>query len=182
MIKDCLGLAKEHYARIGLTKAFVDRLDALRECLLNPASHDNPARNFYRKELKEAFDIYAILCKCDIRISVPKNSIVSLYIEDQNNTIHEYQVVLHQDLKSYRLVENDHYAYYWDLGSFDIIIMDEPEDKRKPHHQRKYTLKQLYDETYGYYIRNQLFDPDKVPPIEDGILFNGKTLRELLVV
>lgn len=182
MIKDCLGLAKEHYARIGLTKAFVDRLDALRECLLNPASHDNPARNFYRKELKEAFDIYAILCKCDIRIPVPKNSVVSLNIEDKNNTIHEYQVVLHQDLKSYRLVENDHYAYYWDLGSFDIIIMDEPEDKRKPHRQRKITLKQLYDETYGYYIRYQLFDPDKVPPIEDGIIFNGKTLRELLVV
>ena len=80
------------------------------------------------------------------------------------------------------MVENDHYSYYWDLGLFDIIIMDEPEDKRKPHRQRKTTLKLLYDETYGYYIRNQLFDPDKVPPIEDGIIFNRKTLRELLVV
>ena len=60
--------------------------------------------------------------------------------------------------------------------------MDEPEDKRKPHRQRKITLKQLYEETYGYYIRNQLFDPANIPPIEDEIKYNGKTLRELLVV
>lgn len=182
MLKDCLALAKKHHARLGLTEDFVDRLDALRECLLNPASHDNPARNFYRKELKEAFEIYATLCKCDIRIPVPKNSVVSFHIEDQNNTIHEYEVVLHQDLISYRLAESDYYAYHWDLGKFDISYMNEPEDKRKSHPQRNITLKQLYDETYGYYISKQLFAPTDIPPIEDEIRYNGKTLRELLVV
>lgn len=182
MLKDCLALANKHHDRIGLTADFVDRIDALRECLLNPASHDNPARNFYRKELKEAFEIYAILCKCDIRIPVPKDSIVSFQIKDKNNTIHEYKVVLHQDLKSYRLVENDYYAYHWDAGKFDIIVMDEPEDKRKPHQERNTTLKQLYDETYGFYIRKQLFAPANMPAIEDAIKYNEKTLRELLIV
>lgn len=182
MLKDCLALAKKHHDKIGLTKVFVDRLDALRDCLLNPASHDNPARNFYRKELKESFEIYATLCKCDIRIPVPKDSVVSFHIEDKNNTIHEYQVVLHHDLKSYRLVENDHYAYHWDEGKFDIIVMDEPEYTRKPHQERNITLKQLYDETYGYYISRNLFDPTNIPAIEDAIRYNGKTLRELLEV
>ena len=182
MLKDCMALAKNHHARIGLTEDFVDRLDALRECLLNPASHDNPARNFYRKELKEAFDIYAILCKCDIRIPVLKDSVLSFHIEDKNNTNHEYEVVLHQDLISYRLAESDYYAYHWDIGKFDIIVMDEPEDKRKPHQERNTTLKQLYDETYGHYIRGHLFDPANIPAIEDAMRYNGRTLRELLVV
>lgn len=181
MIKDCIVLAKKHYARIGLNKDFIDKLDALRECLLNPASHDNPARNFYRKELKEAFELYATLCKCDIRISVPKGGVVYFGIKDMNDVIHEYQIVLHQDLISYRLIENNSYAYHWDAGKFDIIVMDEPEDNRKPHAQRNITLPQLYDETYGYYIRKKLFVPEDTPAIEDTIVYNGKTLRELLL-
>ena len=107
---------------------------------------------------------------------------MSFHIEDKNNTIHEYQVVLHHDLKSYRLVENDHYAYHWGAGKFDIIVMDEPEYTRKPHQERNITLKQLYDETYGYSISRHLFDPTNIPAIEDAIRYNGKTLRELLDV
>ena len=115
-------------------------------------------------------------------ITVPKNSVVSFHIEDQNNTIHEYEVVLQQDLISYRLAESDNYTYHWDLGKFDIYDMNKPEDERRPHPQRNISLKQLYDETYGYYISKQLFDPANIPPIEDEIRYNGKTLRELLVV
>ena len=107
---------------------------------------------------------------------------VSFHIEDQNNAIHEYEVVLHQDLISYRLAESDNYTYHWDLGKFDIYDMNKPEDERRPHSQRNISLKQLYDETYGYYISKQLFDPANIPPIEDEIRYNGKTLRELLVV
>lgn len=181
MIKDCIELAKKHYARIGLNKDFIDKLDALRECLLNPASHDNPARNFYRKELKEAFELYATLCKCDVRISVPKGSIVHFAIKDINDAIHEYQVFLHQDLISYRLIENKTYSYHWDAGRFDIYAMDEPEETRKPHEEKKITLPQLYDETYGYYIRKKLFDPANTPAIEDAIVYKGRTLRDFLL-
>lgn len=174
MIADCIDIARNNLLETGLSSDFISKVDSIKGCLLNPSSHDNPKRNFYRKDLLTAFGIYDTLCKCDIKTVVPKDETLSLTVIDQNSTRHEYQIITHQDIKAYRLIDSSNYSYQWDKGCFDIIVGDEPE--HKPH-KEKMVLPQLVAETFHHFVEYGLFAEEDIPPAEDAIVFKGKTLK-----
>lgn len=180
MIADCIDLARLHYIRLGLTEEFVNKVDNLRECLLNPASHDNPGRNFYSQEQVEAFEIYEKLCTCDCRVIIPKGAEVNFTIKPTDNVEHNYTVKLKQDLVAYKLIGNRFYMYYWDQGKF--LITDSADPKVIDRSIKRYTLPQVYYESFDLYLRNGTFDKENIHPPLDAIYYEGKTLRELIVI
>ena len=138
MIYNCIDIARSNREHLGLSHEFMNKIDGLRECLFNPASHDNPGRNFYRQELKEAFEVCETLFKCDQRIVVPKGSEVKFSIIPTDGVHHEYTVRLKQDLIAYKLVDSITYQYYWHQGVF--YITDSTDPKIQDCQIKKHTL------------------------------------------
>lgn len=180
MISNCIDIARSNRERLGLSHEFMNKIDGLRECLFNPASHDNPGRNFYRQELKEAFEVCETLFKCDQRIVVPKGSEVKFSIKPTDDVHHEYTVRLKQDLIAYKLVDSITYQYYWHQGTF--YITDSADSKIQDYPIKKYTLEQVYYESYDFFKKQGKYDNENIQDILDAVTYNGRSLRELLVI
>lgn len=180
MISNCIDIARSNRERLGLSHEFMNKIDGLRECLFNPASHDNLWRNFYRQELKEAFEVCETLFKCDQRIVVPKGSEVKFSIIPTDGVHHEYTVRLKQDLIAYKLVDSITYQYYWHQGTF--YITDSADPKIQDCRIKKHTLEQVYYESYAFFKKQGKYNKENIQAILDAVTYNGRTLRELLVI
>lgn len=178
LISSCIEIARNNLAQLGLTDDFMDRVDALRDCLLNPASHDNPGRNFYRQELKEAFEVYQTLCKCDHRIIVPNGETVTFSITPTDNVTHNYAVVLGDNLQACRLIDKPDFHICWQQSEFHISDSEDPRTNniRVSNH----TLQQLYRGTFDRYLQNGTFDVANIQDVVDAVSYNGQTLREIV--
>lgn len=177
MTADCIGLARDYKDRLGVTEDFLVRIDKLKQCLMNPSSHHNPGRNFYRHELDEAFKLYLHLCKFEIKVLVPSGSDVQFSIKTVQNVTHVYTVTLKNNLLAYRLVDNNSFDIFWHSGKFSI------EDSSQPgvmHHEKNKSLMQLYDETWDYHIGNGNVLATSKSNVIETILYQGRKLLELL--
>lgn len=158
----------------------MNKIDGLRDCLFNPASHHNPGRNFYRQELKEAFRVCETLFKCDHRVVVPKGEEVKFLIIPADGVHHDYTVRLKQDLVAYRFVDSLSYQYYWEQDCF--LITDSADPKVRNKKIRKRTLDQVYYESFEYFLKRGIFKQEDIPDILGAVTYNGKTLQELLLI
>lgn len=179
LISSCIDIARNHLDQLGLTSEFMDKVDALRDCLLNPSSHDNPGRNFYRQELREAFFVYETLCKCDHRIVVPRGASISFSITPTDGVIHQYNVVLDDNLLACKLIDKHEFHYYWEKSRFHITDSADPNINNVK--VSNHTLKQLYLESYNFFLKKGTFEAANVIDVLDAISYNGQTLRELLI-
>lgn len=180
MISDCIEIARKNLTCLGLSDAFMNKIDGLRECLFNPASHHNPGRNFYRQELKEAFRVCETLFKCDHRVVVPKGEEVKFLIIPADGVHHDYTVRLKQDLVAFRFVDSFSYQYYWNQGRF--LITDSADPKIRNKKIRKRTLDQVYYESFEHFLKRGIFKQEDIPDILGAVTYNGKTLQELLLI
>lgn len=142
------------------------------------ASHDNPGRNFYRQELKETFEVFQTLCKCDHRIIVPKGETVTFSITPTNNVTHNYAVVLGDNLLVCRLIDEPDFHIYWQQSEFHISDSADPRTNniRVPNH----TLQQIYRGTFDRYLQNGTFDIANIQDVMDAVSYKGQTLRDIV--
>lgn len=177
MIGSCIAIAKANKDQLGITDEELAQFESLRQCLLNPSSHHNPARNFYRQEIREAFVLYNIFSKFDFREVVPKGAPVEFAITLDSGEVHNYTVVLQKSILAYRFLSMPTFAIHWIPCKLTI------EDSTSPgiiHKEHGISLKQIFEDSWNYHIANGKVPAANMPTVEDAITFNGQKLRDIL--
>lgn len=178
MIGDCIDLARKYKDRLGISDELINTIESLRFCMLNPASHDNPGRNYYRQELIESFRVYQCLTNYSYQIIVPKNDSVNFKIVCNDGSEHNYSVVLKQNLIACRLLDANGYTVYWSKGSFDIS--DSADPQHRTFHPHGESLEKIFIDSYQYLSKGNQQMRDHFPYALDAIYYNGQTLREII--
>lgn len=178
MIGDCIGLARTFKDRLGISDELITTIESLRFCMLNPASHDNPGRNYYRQELIDSFNVYQYLANYSHQIIVPKDESVNFKIVCGDGTEHNYTVHLKQNLIACRLLDANSYTVYWSKGSFDVTDSDDP--KHRTFHPHGETLEKIFIDSYQYLSKGDQQMRVNFPYALDAIQYNGQTLREII--
>lgn len=177
MIAECISRAMSLYPTIMFDINLLQELDIHRKQSLNPSSHHNPQSNFYKKEIERTFEIIHLLQQHKIEKLVIADSIITLDIRCDDDSILSYKIQLLDDILIYKKPES---VYY--------II---PDEKRKycirEFNREKidiitnaFSLKELYDDTIDGIIKHVKKTPMVAPDIFTEFKHNGISIHELL--
>lgn len=176
MIGSCVKIGLDIFQERHLPVDVVKKLDDLTWFSLNPLSHNNPYKDFYRSELETAFKVYDALLAIEQKVLIPNGTTLTFDIERTDGTAHHYTLELKKDMyinidavnKSYELL---------DLGLKLSIV----EGKRKPCELKNVSLIEVYKETVET-LTNRMHEDviDQSEIIYDEIKVGDKSINQLI--
>ena len=176
MIGSCVKIGLDVFPKHHLAPDVVKRLDDLTWFSLNPLSHDNPYKDFYRSELESAFEVYNALLAIEQKVLVPNGATLTFDIERTDGSVHHYIMELKKDLyvnidavnKTYQLL---------DMGLSLIIT----EGDQKPCEMKNKGLLGVYKETIDYLKDKKHEDVvDKSATIYDELKVEDKSINQMI--
>lgn len=176
MLGSCVKIGLREFPKHHIGVEAVKKLDDLTWFSLNPLSHDNPYKDFYRSEMEAAFKVYDALLAIEQKVLIPNGTMLTFDIERTDGTAHHYTMDLKKDLylnidavnKSYELL---------DLGLKLTIV----EGDCKPCELRNVSLLGVYKETIDF-LKNQRHEDvvDKSATIYNEIREGDKSINQLI--
>ena len=176
MIGSCVKIGLDIFQERHLPVDVVKKLDDLTWFSLNPLSHNNPYKDFYRSELEAAFKVYDALLAIEQKVMIHNGTTLTFDIERTDGTAHHYTLELLKDMyinidavnKSYELL---------DLG-LELSIV---EGERKPCELKNVSLAGVYKETVET-LTNRMHEDvvDKSASIYDEIKKGEQTINQLI--
>lgn len=179
MLGDYIEIAKENFPNLHIPMGVVDKLDGIKNILLNPSSHYNPEMDFYGQELEIAFDVYRELSECDVRIIVPQKQEMVIEIPTQDGKLHIYKVIANKDLVAYKVMGVTEYWVKWVPMKLTFtysngLITSE-------HNVKDITLNDFYEGNIDYLKAHGGISDGYTVNTFNGIKYQGKMLREYLI-
>lgn len=177
MLGNYIEYAKINFESWNLDVSVVNDLENLRVFLLNPTSHYNPEKNYYKRELQDAFKIYDCLTKMRAREVVLNDKIFNFSITCKNTGKHLYQVKLYEDILASQKCPSSEFQII--LSSYHGNIREATTPKSK-WHEVKGTLLEIILETIKYYkTPDDIVDSIDESNYLDKIFYKGLSLNEL---
>lgn len=176
MIGSCIDLARNYKDHLGISTALINKIESLRNCMLNAASHHNPGRNFYSQEILEAFNVYECLTRYDAQVIVPKREAVNFKIVCTDGTEHDYVVTPKHDLVACRLLDANTYTIFWKEDNYEVQYSSA--GVQRGLYPKNKTLQQIFIECYQFLSNGDNAMRANFPNAIDVISYKGQTLRE----
>ncbi len=176
MLGGCFSIAKNLFPNHHFPVEIVKKLEDLTWFSLNPLSHDNPHKDFYRTELQAAFDVYKDLLAIEQKVLIKAESELSFAIECKGGIVHQYHMKLNKDLftnidaqnKMGEILDSAMSLSIWEQGGAACDI-------------NSTRFQKIYNETITFCKEKRLEEPiDKSSVIFGEIYYNGKSISQLL--
>ena len=176
MIGSCIKIGLVEFPKHNLSIDVLKKLDDMTWFSLNPLSHDNPYKDFYRSELESAFKVYNTLLAIKQKVLIPQGTILTFDVERTDGSAHHYEMQLHQDL--YINIDAEHKAYQL-LDNWLTLFISEVGNK--PCEVKNTCLKDLYSETLDFLINKKHEEVvNKSATIYDEIKMGDKSINQLI--
>lgn len=176
MIGSCIKIGLVEFPKHNLSIDVLKKLDDMTWFSLNPLSHDNPYKDFYRSELESAFKVYNTLLAIKQKVLIPQGTILTFDVERTDGSTHHYEMQLHQDL--YTNIDAEHKTYQL-LDYYLTLFISEVGNK--PCEVKNTSFKKIYSETIKF-LKNKKHEEvvNKSATIYDEIKMGDKSINQLI--
>ncbi|WP_407497253.1 AAA family ATPase [Elizabethkingia anophelis] len=142
----------EYFNHVGWDISILDKLNRYRERALNATSHYNPRSNYYKKELKDTFEILNSLHQYKAHAVIKKDEKVQFSISSNSGQEYVYTVILLDDIRLYKEPLAGSNSFYADNDKRSYAIVGMSHNDKSDIFQpqpicRNKTLNELYEET-----------------------------------
>lgn len=178
MIAACMEIARINFPNVGFGVDIIDELESLRVFTLNPTSHYNPEMNFYRVELKDAFDIYMRLTQMEAYCVVPCDEILEFEINCKKSGKRVYQIKILNDILVTRA---NMMAESKLINNMMSINLSKIKERTKDWHRVNQNFAELYKSTIEYLNQTDIVldIPITDANYTERLMYQGKTIKEL---
>lgn len=175
MINTLVQIGAREFPNHHISTRVIDEIEQLRSFVLNPSSHYNPESNFYRDELKDAFEAHRVLRKIRTEAIVPFDQVLRFEVQCTAGNVHAYEVKIFKEIManvSPLSGDGEILDLRMQVEVNEVGGVVHPEDRK--------TLSELYAETIEYLKDVKHEDPiDRSDAIYDVFTWNGKTINEV---
>jgi len=177
MIAGCVANAKVMYSKIGFDTDLLDELEIHRKQSLNPTSHHNPQSNFYKSEIIRTFEIIDILNSHKIEKLIPHDSVITLFVECDDETKYTYTIQIQDDILVYKKPDS---VYFLNMSDKRKFFVKKCNGEKKDIITSDFSLKDLYEDTLNGIINYLHKKPIKKEDILSVFQYEDKTIQAIL--
>lgn len=172
MLRSLVETGMYEFPKHGYGVEKLEKLDLLREFVLNPTSHYNPTSNFYKEELDSAFEIYNTLHEMQTREIVPCDAVLAFKIDTIKGGSRQYEICVLKELYAQYNPKRRKYEFH------DVQFQGKIREVGQDFHNIRGSFKKIYEETIDFI--NAESPIDKTRTLFDEIFYNGKSLNQIV--